>query len=92
VLISDAVGSNCDMWLVKSYRYGLYAATGVVWLVVSTSLLLLLVCTKMKGGRSILADHTMSKLNQISTISEKAFLSAAGIASRLYVIMISLSI
>jgi hypothetical protein len=63
VLISDAVGSNCDMWLVKRYRYGLYAAAGVVWLVVRTSLLLLLVYTKMKGSRSISADYTMSELN-----------------------------
>jgi hypothetical protein len=92
VLISDAVGAKGVSWLVKSCRYGLYAAAGVVWLVVSTNLSLLLVRAKMKGGRSISADRTMSKLNHCSAISEKAFLPVAGTVSRLHVIMISLSI
>jgi hypothetical protein len=75
---------------VKSCRYGLYAAAGVVWLVISTNLLLLLVYAKMKGGRSISADCMMSELNCCSAISEKAFLLVIGIISRLHVIMISL--
>jgi hypothetical protein len=91
VLISDAVGAKGVMWLVKSCRYGLYAAAGVVWLVVSTNLSLLLVHARMKGGKSILADHTMSELNRCSAVSEKAFLPAMGTVSRLHVIMISLS-
>jgi hypothetical protein len=91
VLISAAVGVKHVIWLVKSCRYGLYAAAGVVWLVVSTNLLLLVVRAKMKGGRSISADRTMVELNRMSAESEKAFLSAAGIISRLHVIMISLS-
>jgi hypothetical protein len=91
VLILAAVGVKRVIWLVKSCRYGLYAAAGVVWLVVSTNLLLLVVRAKMKGGRSISADRTMVELNRMSAESEKAFLLAAGIISRLHVIMISLS-
>jgi hypothetical protein len=92
VLISDVVGVKRAMLLVKSCRYGLYAAAGVVWLVVSTNLLLLLVRAKMKGGRSISADRTIIELNICSALSEKPFLSASGIILRLHVIMISLSI
>jgi hypothetical protein len=92
VLIPDAVGVKRCMLLVRSCRYGLYAAAGVVWLVVSTSLLLLLVRAKMKGGRSISADRAISELNIRSALSEKSFLSASGIVLRLHVIMISLSI
>jgi hypothetical protein len=92
VLISDAVGAKHSMLLVRSCRYGLYAAAGVVWLVVSTSLLLLLVRAKMKGGRSISADRTIIVLNTRSALSENSFLSASGIILRLHVIMISLSI
>jgi hypothetical protein len=91
VLISDAVGVKRCMLLVRSCRYGLYAAAGVVWLVVNTSLLLLLVHAKMKGGRSISADRMMSELNIRSALSEKASLSASGTVLRLHVIMISLS-
>jgi energy-converting hydrogenase Eha subunit C len=92
VLISAAVSMKPVIWLVKSCRYGLYAAAGVVWLVVSTILLLLLVCAKMKGGRSISADYTIIELNCISAMSDKAFLSVMGIMSRLHVIIISLLI
>jgi hypothetical protein len=91
VLISDAVGVKQCMLLVRSCRYGLYAAAGVVWLVISTSLLLLLVHEKMKGSRSISADYTISELNIRSALSEKAFLSASGTVLRSHVIMISLS-
>jgi hypothetical protein len=69
VLISVAVGVKRSMLLVRSCRYGLYAAAGVVWLVVSTSLLLLLVRAKMKGSRSISADRTISLLNTHSALS-----------------------
>jgi hypothetical protein len=79
------------MWLVKSCRYGLCAAAGVVWLVVSTNLLLLLVHARMKGGKSISADHMMSELNHRSAVSEKAFLLVTWTVSRLHVIMMSLS-
>jgi hypothetical protein len=91
VLISDAVGVKRCMLLVRSCRYGLYAAAGVVWLVVSTSLLLLLVRANMKGSRSISADRVISELNIRSALSEKAFLSASGTVLRSHVIMISLS-
>jgi hypothetical protein len=92
VLILVAVRVKQSMLLVRSCRYGLYAAAGVVWLVISTSLLLLLVRAKMKGGRSISGDHTISLLNTHSVLSEKAFLSVSGIILRSHMIMISLSI
>jgi hypothetical protein len=92
VLISDAVGVKYSMLLVKSYRYGLYAVAGVEWLVVSTSLLLLLIRARMKGGRSISANYAMIELNTASAIFGKSFLSASWSILRLHVIMISLSI
>jgi hypothetical protein len=91
VLISDVVGVKQYMLLVRSCRYGLYAAARVVWLVINTSLLLLLVHAKMKGGRSISANYMMSELNICSALSEKASLSASGTVLRSHVIMISLS-
>jgi energy-converting hydrogenase Eha subunit C len=92
VLISVAVGEKRSMLLVRSCRYGLYAAAGVVWLVVSTILLLLLIRAKMKGGRSISADRTIIKLNTRKALFGKSFLSVSESILRLHVIMISLSI